>query len=74
MIKLFIVLSLTKISNFKLLKRFSILTLLFSHCVFAVEQQTEATCILLKQQVAMYSNNKLNKNKLKAILKMKRQS
>ncbi|MBU2968252.1 NERD domain-containing protein [Pseudoalteromonas sp. C2R02] len=38
------------------------LVLLFSHSVYAVEQQTEATCILLKQQVAMYSNNRLHKN------------
>jgi len=39
-----------------------LLVLLFSNYAFAVEQQTEATCILLKQQVAMYSNNKQHKN------------
>lgn len=44
------------------MKWISILVLLFSNFAFAVEQQTEATCILLKQQVAMYSNNTLHKN------------
>jgi len=39
-----------------------LLILLFSNYAFAVEQQTEATCILLKQQVAMYSNNTVHKN------------
>jgi len=39
-----------------------LLILLFSNYTFAVEQQTEATCILLKKQVAMYSNNTLHKN------------
>lgn len=41
-----------------------ILTFIFitSLNVFAVEQQSEGTCLLLKQQVAQYSNNKTHKN------------
>jgi len=41
-----------------------ILTFIFitSLNVFAVVQQSEGTCLLLKQQVAQYSNNKTHKN------------
>jgi len=42
--------------------KIGVLLIVFSLPALSVEQHSEATCILLKQQVAMYSNNKQHIN------------